>query len=187
MATTSTARSKRCHASGSISGVTDLALVMEEHRFQSALKEHPEHARMLGLIADTCNLIERTLCDLMAMILKIPSRKAEAIFYSLQASRSRLDIAAASLERFAGPTFASQYVTQIAKARKLFGRRNAMVHNIWQTRKRGGAGIIDFGESPRSPARERPISIKEMEKLLAELEDCLNDLLDISIAARVWP
>ena len=103
--------------------------MMEAHRFQSALKAHPEHARMLGLIGDTCNLIERMLCDSMAMALSIPSRKAEAIFYSLQASRSRLEVAKTCLERFAGEQFAQLYVGQIVKAQKLFTRRSAMIHN----------------------------------------------------------
>jgi hypothetical protein len=161
-------------------------LRMEEHRFQSALINHPEHARMLGLIADTCNLIERILCDAMAMALSIPSRKAEAIFYSLQASRSRFEVAKTCLKRFAGEQFATLYVGQIAKAQKLFGRRSAMIHNIWQTRKRGDAGILDLSEPAKSRARDRPISIKEMEKLLSELEDCLNAILDISIAAHAW-
>jgi hypothetical protein len=67
-------RSKRGHASGSSSTsalFTDLDFIMEAHRFQSALKDHPEHAQILGLIADTCNLIERVLCEVVAMALSL--------------------------------------------------------------------------------------------------------------------
>lgn len=159
---------------------------MEEHRFQSALKDHPEHARILGLIADTCNLIERVLCEAVAMALSLTDEQAESFYYSLLASRSHFDVATGVLSRFVQPDASrDQYLAQIEIAKRLFGRRNAMVHNIWDSR-RSVVGILDFSEPPDSRARSRPISTTEMEKLLSELEDCLNAIIDISIFVSVW-
>jgi hypothetical protein len=159
---------------------------METHRFQSALKDHPEHARILGLIADTCNLIERVLCEAIAMALSLTDEQVESFYYSLLASRSHFDVASGVLSRFVEPDASrDQYLAQIEIAKRLFGRRNAMVHNIWDSR-RSVVGILDFSEPPSSRSRSRPISTKEMEKLLTELEDCLNAIIEISIFVNVW-
>jgi hypothetical protein len=182
-------RSKRGHASGSSStsaAVIDLDLTMETHRFQSALKDHPEHAQMLGLIADTCNLIERVLCEAVAMALSLTDEQVESFYYSLLTSRAHFDVAAGVLGRFVQPDASrDQYLAQIETAKRLFGRRNAMVHNIWDSR-RLVVGILDFSEPATSRARSRPISTTEMGKLLSELEDCLNTIIDISISVSAW-
>jgi hypothetical protein len=155
---------------------------MESFRIQSALKGHPEHAQILGLIADTCNMIERVLCEAIAFSLSITDEQAESFYYSLQTSRAHFDVAKGVLERFTHSEGSkAAYLKQIETARKLFGRRNAMVHNQWDSRH-GRAGILVFSEKPISRSRARPVSIKEMEKLLTELEDCLNAFIDISIA-----
>jgi hypothetical protein len=182
-------RSKRGHASGlssTSSLFTDFDFAMEAHRFQSALKDYPEHARILGLIADTCNLIEKVLCEAVAAALSLSDAQTEAFYYSLQASRSRFDVASGVLSRFVQPDASrDQYLAQIDIAKRLFSRRSAMVHNIWDSR-RAIAGILDFSESPGSRSRWRPISIKEMEKLLTELENCLNGIIEISIFVSAW-
>ena len=182
-------RSKRGQASGSSSTstfFTDLDFDMEEHRFQSALKDHPEHARILGLIADTCNLIERVLCEAVAMALSLTDEQVESFYYSLGASRAHFDVATGVIGRFVQPDASrDQYLAQIDIARRLFRRRNAMVHNIWDSR-RSVVGILDFREPPDSRSRARPISTTEMEKLLFELEDCLNAIIDISIFVSAW-
>jgi len=181
--------SKRGHASGSNSTstlFTDLDFDMEEHRFQSALKDYPDHARILGLIADTCNLIEKVLCEAVAAALSLRDEQTESFYYSLQASRSRFAVAAGVLGRFVQPDASrDQYLAKIEIAKRLFGRRSAMVHNIWDSR-RAGAGILDFSEPPGSRARWRPVSTTEMGKLLSELEDCLNSIIDISIFVSAW-
>jgi hypothetical protein len=159
---------------------------MEEHRFQSALKNHPDHARLLGLIADTCNLIERVLCEAIATTFSLTDEQVEAFYYSLQTSRAHFDVAAGVLTRFVQDEASrAQYLDQIEIARRLFARRNAMVHNLWNSRH-SGAGILDFSKPPNSQSRSRPISTKEMEKLLSELEDCLNTIIDISISVSAW-
>src|SRR5258707_934975 len=124
---------------------------MEALRFQSALKNHIEHAQILGLIADTCNLIEKVLCEAAAILLSISDEAAETIIYSLQASRSRLDVVAAIVRRFASERARDQYLGQIETARQLFSRRNAMVHNIWDTRN-NKAAIFDLSKPPSSRA-----------------------------------
>jgi hypothetical protein len=159
---------------------------MEEHRFQSALKNHPEHARILGLIADTCNMVERVLCEAIAFTLSITDEQTESFYYSIQTSRGHFDVAAGVLSRFTEPeSVQKQYLRQIDIARRLFARRNSMMHNQWDSRRKTAA-ILVFSETPKSRSRFRPVSTKEMEKLLTELEDCLNAIVDISIAAYPW-
>ena len=158
----------------------------EKHRFQSALKNCPDHARTLGLIVDTCNIIERMLCEAFAQALSISAEKAEAIFYSLRGSRAQLEIAKCVLERFAEPeSLRAQYLAQTEWAERLFRQRNAMVHNIWDAQG-DKAAIRDFSKPLDSQARRRPIPINELEKLLAELEECLNGIIEISIFAGAW-
>jgi hypothetical protein len=114
------------------------------------------------------------------------ARQDLRIYYSLLASRAHFDVAKGVLSRFVEPDASrKQYLAQIDIAKRLFGRRNAMVHKIWDTRG-SGAGILDFSQPPGSRSRSRPISKKEMEKLLAELEDCLNAIIDISISVGAW-
>jgi hypothetical protein len=131
---------------------------MEAHRFQSALKNHPEHARILGLIADTSNIIEKVLCEAIAQSLKISDEQSESFYYSLQTSRAHFDVAVGVLGRFVEPEASRvQYLDQIETARRLFSRRNAMMHNIWDSRHER-AGILDFSKTPKSKAAGQIIS-----------------------------
>ena len=151
------------------------------HRFQSTLRQYPEHAQCLGLIADTCNLIEKVFCEAVAYSMSISDEQAEAIFYSVRNSRSRFDIAERVIDRFTEPQDAKAgLLKQLGIARSLFSRRNMFVHSVWDAR-RGKTALLDFGKPGNSQARSRPMSLPGLNKLLDELEECLNNTVEASV------
>lgn len=147
----------------------------------SHLKYHPKHAERLGFIVDTCATIEKVCCEIAAGLLKVSDEKAVAIIYAVQSSRTRFGIVEALAKGFASDSIKMPISQELDIAHSLFKRRNDLVHNMWVSR-RDKPRI--HRPSAKLKARERTVSLKELDLLLADLEDCLDRLTSISIAVR---
>lgn len=155
------------------------------YRLQSALKQHPDHAQTLGVIQDTCNMIEKVGTEAVAICLSIPDEQAEAIIYSLQNSRARFDVIAAVIRSYGCDESVSKpLLDQIDCARRLFSRRNELIHGMWDSRW-GKTYILKFG-SRDANKRHRPVNLTQLQTLLQELEDCLNAMIDASTWLSAW-
>jgi hypothetical protein len=150
---------------------------MADFKFQSRLKEYPEHAAALGIIIDTCSTIEKVCCEIVAGLLGVSDAKAEAIIYSLQNSRAQFDITQALTVKFAPEKVRQKIVDELESARRLFRLRNDLTHGMWISRWNK---LRIHHPKKQQRARERAVSIKEMHLLLADLETCLNKLISLS-------
>ena len=75
--------------------------------WESILEKHPEHTRLIGMIAIETGNLELALADVFARMLSIPLRIGRAVYLTPQASHARLDIlknaARAEFERSVRP------------------------------------------------------------------------------------
>ncbi|MGD0027261.1 MAG: hypothetical protein ABSC37_22010 [Xanthobacteraceae bacterium] len=147
----------------------------------SHLKYHPKHAEKLGYIVDTCATIEKVCCEIVAGLLKVSDEKAVAVIYAVQSSRSRFGIVEALTRGFALETIKKRTLQEIVTAHTLFKRRNDLVHNMWISR-RDKPRIYRAKAKPK--ARERAVSLRELDLLLTDLENCLDRLTSLSMIAR---
>ena len=60
--------------------------------WKSILEDHPEHVRLIGLIAIETGNLELALADLLARMLSIPLRIGRAVYLTPQSSGARLHI-----------------------------------------------------------------------------------------------
>src|ERR1700687_493469 len=60
--------------------------------WQSILEKHPEHVRLIGMIAIETGNLEIALADLFARMLSIPLRIGRAVYLTPQSAQARLDI-----------------------------------------------------------------------------------------------
>ena len=89
---------------------------------------------MLGYIVSTCATIEKVCCEIVAGLLGVADIKAEAVIYSLQASRARFEIMTKLTQKFAPVHIQETLLAELKVTQKLFKKRNELTHNLWITR-----------------------------------------------------
>lgn len=111
--------------------------------WQSILEGHPEHARLIGLIAIETGNLELTLANLFARMLSIPLRIGRAVYLTPQSSAARLHIlknaARAEFERpMRSKNLRDQHASALKRvieihdrASKAINRRHRVVHDSW--------------------------------------------------------
>jgi hypothetical protein len=111
--------------------------------WQSILEKHPQHARLIGMIAIETGNLELALADLFARMLSIPLRIGRAVYLTPQSSAARLHIlknaARAEFERpMRSKTMKDQYASALKRvldihdrADKAIIRRHRVVHDSW--------------------------------------------------------
>jgi hypothetical protein len=108
--------------------------------WRSILEKHPEHVRLIGMIAIESGNLEIALATLFARMLWIPLRIGRATYLTPQAAHARLEIlrnaAKAEFDRSTkSATLRAQYIERVTKiivrVSDAINKRNRIVHDSW--------------------------------------------------------
>jgi hypothetical protein len=158
-----------------------------EMAWKSVLEDHPDHARLIGMIAIESGNLELALASLFARMLLIPLRVGRAVYLTPQGFQARLDIlrnaAKAEFDRAVRPAvLRKRYpevlrrVTDIIKrANDAVNKRNRVVHDSWgynDDDKEVSRLVID-GKPDRESAS---VSIKELADQLVSIRVLIDDV-----------
>jgi hypothetical protein len=152
--------------------------------WRSILEQHPEHVRLIGLIAIETGNLELALADLFARMLSIPLRIGRAVYLTPQSSAARLHIlknaARAEFERpMRSKILRDQYASALKqvtgihdRASKAINKRHRVVHDSWgfnDDDMEVSRLMIDGHpdrESAAAPLKELEDQIKSLRKLI---------------------
>src|SRR5882672_5900942 len=101
--------------------------------WQSALEKHPEHVRLIGMIAVESGNLEIALASLLGRMVMISPRVGRAVYLTLQAAHARLDIlknaAKAAFDRPArSKVLSKQYAEALKRVIDIANRASAAIN-----------------------------------------------------------
>jgi hypothetical protein len=152
--------------------------------WQSILEKHPEHTRLIGMIAIETGNLELALANLFARMLLVPLRIGRAVYLTPQSSQARLHILKnAARAEFDRPMRSKVLTDRCAsalkrvievhdRANKSILRRHRVVHDSWGFNDDDGQVsrlMIDGNpdrESASAPINELRDQLRSLRKLI---------------------
>jgi hypothetical protein len=152
--------------------------------WKSILEGHPEHVRLIGLIAIEAGNLELAVANLFARMLSIPLRIGRAVYLTPQSSAARLHMlknaARAEFERpMRSKILRDQYASALKRvieihdrASKAINRRHRVVHDSWgfnEDDMEVSRLVIDGNpdrESAAAPLKQLEDQLKSLRKLI---------------------
>jgi hypothetical protein len=139
--------------------------------FQSALEDHPEHAKAIGMISVEIANLDVLLGSLLGALLHIDYRLGEIVYLTPKSAIGRISILENVVEAsMANGSKARVHIEALlTKAKKYIGKRHDLIHGAWgvnlKTRKVVSANL---------PLSDEVNRIKEVP--LIELTDLLQSI-----------
>ena len=161
--------------------------------WQSALEKHPEHARLIGMIAIESGNLELELAGLFGRMLMIPLRIGRAVYLTPQAAHARLAVLKnAARAEFDRPTRSKTMREKYASALKrvieihdrastAINKRHRIVHDSWgfsDDDAEVSRLMIDGNpdrESAAVPVNELEDQLNSLRKLIADVGDLARE------------
>lgn len=161
--------------------------------WQSILEKHPDHVRLIGMIAIETGNLELALANLFARMLLIPLRIGRAVYLTPQSAQARLHIlknaARAEFDRpMRSKTLMDQYASALKRvieihdrANKAINKRHRVVHDSWgfsDDDREVSRLMIDGNpdrESAAAPVNELKDQLMSLRKLIADATALARD------------
>jgi hypothetical protein len=138
---------------------------------KSPLDDFPNYTRAIGLIIVELAAMETELLDLLAALLGLSQKAANAVFFTPKSTRARIDILANLTPRLISDDKLCNKITDlVGNASKLLNHRNDYVHEVWG---------VDNGQVvwiPTDGRKARPVPISELTSFLHRIR-ALSDKL----------
>jgi hypothetical protein len=140
--------------------------------FQSALEDHPEYARAIGMISVEIANLEIMLGDLLGALLHIDYRIGEIVYLTPKSAIGRIAILDNVLEAsLATDSKQRKHIeTMLSKAKKYIGKRHDVIHGAWGVNSENRQQVV----SANLPLSDEIEGIKTVQ--LSDLTDLLKSI-----------
>lgn len=176
-----------------------MAKTENAHPSEHALAKRPAYVQKIGMIVLETVDLEVRLARMFRYIIDVPTRTAQAIYFSPKAEQARMDIlrnsalAAFHVKPSATGTLARQkrkalekVERLLARSEKLIRKRHRIVHDEWNVSEADKTVTrrLIGGELNR---KRDPVQEEELDNLLKSLRELIDDVYDLSEEFRQRP
>jgi hypothetical protein len=150
---------------------------------ESVLQRRPDLAQKVGLIIDRWGYIERTMRNILASMLGIPTNEAFSVLHALSSFQGRLDILRAAGAYMPDTKDKTDLFKLFDDLRRAYGVRNTIVHG-WYL---GGGEEVEIVLAKPARKHDARSTGKIIDEHLARLDVLFSELLTFALSNTGYP
>jgi hypothetical protein len=138
-------------------------------RFESALENFPEYARLIGMVNVEIGNLEITLGLLLAAILNVHGTVGQTIYLTPKSAFARLEILENVVNMIVAEDGGGQanLLKIVERTKAALGKRHELIHGLWGITD-GKVGIYAV-PVVKDDAKPKPISIKYLKEVIRDI------------------
>ncbi len=157
--------------------------------WKSSLAEHPDHARMLGMLVASWNALESYWAGVVTVVCNADGHIIHAMLYALESPRARLHAIRAALELLVDDEVElAEIASAMDETEKVLTKRNNLAHARYMAAEDGSLRIVRLKEFHLALEKiNRQLPLKELEAAFERsrhLEERVVKLLSDRLRAR---